>query len=562
MPRWILSAPRESCPASEQRTAELLGNLGPDYTVRWGFSYQLRGGVWREGDFIIQGPNGHLLVLEAKSGPAELDPVTGRWSTADGENPFLQLDAEWSGVLGEVLEFADAGRFSPPFVQQALALPDVTVSPDVPSYQGQPRARILDSRELGNLGDWWQRHLGTRPLQCSVAQARNLFNTLYATGVPGTATRHVLDFSQQVLERHTRGRYEILDALEENHQLLVAGGPGTGKTWLALEQARRWAAGGKSVLFLCYNLELEVYLRAACTRFPGTITVRSYESLARELLGGDLPIDGLSGADKAAFFDVELPSLLREAVAAAGFTPRHDALVVDEAQDHNTGDGAADPGWWRIYWRLLRQGGEAPVAIFHDPSQRLFLRAGRFDPEVIRNQLLQPVLVRLRHPVRYTRQLRRYLAGLGCPATEELLRDFHGHHLLPEGPEPEILEPVRPEDQGAACARLVQGWLHRELAKAQDIAVLFPSQQAIPAWANTRIHGVAFTTDPASANPAAIRCLSIHRAKGLERRAIVLAGLPPWAGCRDNEYLAHTYVMGATRAQQLLAVVPKPPTPA
>jgi hypothetical protein len=51
----------------------------------------------------------------------------------------------------------------------------------------------------------------------------------------------------------------------------------------------------------------------------------------------------------------------------------------------------------------------------------------------------------------------------------------------------------------------------------------------------------------------AVACYSINRAKGLERRAIILTGLPAWEECAKNDYQARTFVLGASRAQQLLA---------
>jgi hypothetical protein len=47
----------------------------------------------------------------------------------------------------------------------------------------------------------------------------------------------------------------------------------------------------------------------------------------------------------------------------------------------------------------------------------------------------------------------------------------------------------------------------------------------------------------------------INRAKGLERRAVILTGLPAWEECAKNDYQSRTFVLGATRAQQLLAVL-------
>jgi hypothetical protein len=58
-----------------------------------------------------------------------------------------------------------------------------------------------------------------------------------------------------------------------------------------------------------------------------------------------------------------------------------------------------------------------------------------------------------------------------------------------------------------------------------------------------------------SSSGDSVACYSINRAKGLERRAIILTGLPAWEECAKNDYQSRTFVLGATRAQQLLAVL-------
>ena len=78
MPRWIYIAPPDSCAKSEQAVAAFFSTLGPEFTIRWGFPYKDNGSVWREGDFIIQGPDGHILVVEAKGGPCTLGPPVTR----------------------------------------------------------------------------------------------------------------------------------------------------------------------------------------------------------------------------------------------------------------------------------------------------------------------------------------------------------------------------------------------------------------------------------------------------------------------------------------------------
>jgi hypothetical protein len=57
-----------------------------------------------------------------------------------------------------------------------------------------------------------------------------------------------------------------------------------------------------------------------------------------------------------------------------------------------------------------------------------------------------------------------------------------------------------------------------------------------------------------------IRAVSINKAKGLERRGVVVVGLPDWSEASRNEYKAKTFIQGVTRAQQLLAVITRTPT--
>ena len=133
--------------------------------------------------------------------------------------------------------------------------------------------------------------------------------------------------------------------------------------------------------------------------------------------------------------------------------------------------------------------------------------------------------------------------------------------------EPEI-HSIIPHEEGAKCAQIAKEWLDKGLVKCHEIAVLYPSSRNPPAWIG-KINGISFVDTsaqiPPATNPkyniqnptssASIACYSINRAKGLERRAIILTGFPAWEECAKNDYQARTFVLGATRAQQLLAVL-------
>jgi hypothetical protein len=569
MARWIYQNPPETAPESEQKTAEHLAHLGDEFAVRWGFYYNPgKSGVFREGDFAIQGPGGHILVMEAKGGPLTCNPTTGVWSLPGGKNPFIQLDREVKGVVERIHARAEAFQIQPPFVDEALAAPDLELAQECAYHAGVPRERFVVAGDLRAFARWWMRRFGNRPVKCSAEDARRVFDAVFAIGVPANATRHTLDFADRIIEQQTECGYELLDALSENQQLLFSGGPGTGKTWLAIEQARRHVSEGAKVLFLCYNIQFEFWLREVCRKISREIHVFGYQSLGELLLGRPHPTFGGNREAETRYFEETLPAALWEKVNEPGFQASFDVLVVDEAQDHNTAPSLVPeegPGWWSVYFRLLRRGVEAPVSIFYDREQRFVRRGGDFESEEIRRALAHPVRVVLRTPVRFTRQLRRYFRSLICRHTEGMLRDMSDSRvILPQGPEPQLVGGVGESEEGQVCARILREWIDGNGVRPQEILLLHAASRA-PEWLSAENEeGVRFYSGHPSAQPAdAILAVSINRAKGLDRRAVVVTGVLGWESASLDEYQAKTFVQGVTRARQLLAVLtrPKPALP-
>ncbi len=62
------------------------------------------------------------------------------------------------------------------------------------------------------------------------------------------------------IRHYTEEQFEALDAIDANPRLVFDGPAGTGKTLLAIEAARRAAAGGRRVLLLCFNRPLGKWL--------------------------------------------------------------------------------------------------------------------------------------------------------------------------------------------------------------------------------------------------------------------------------------------------------------
>lgn len=552
--------------AAEQKVAEALMKLGDGFVIRWGFYYaNENGSVQGEGDFLVLGPDGNVLHIEVKGGRCEFDPRTGRWDTADGKNPIIQREKVWEQLLGMLKRRAGSGR-SEPLVNRMVGLPDVPIPRSVSNYQNMPRTGILDETDLAGIKDWWKGNFIQR--WRDVEERRAVFLEVFAPNLQPGVSKVVISLTERQLERHTTVRFELLDALGQNEQFLFRGGPGTGKTWFALEQAFRWAREGKRVLFLTYNLELARMLGEVVTsKNVPSVKVLSYEALAKALYGmvgeqfPEVPHDDREAATR--FFDSEVPKQLREMIRLLEDEHRFDALVVDEAQDHDTrfhpDVGAPDeaPGWWELYIGMLRKGAESPVAIFYDKYQRHHARTlDRFEPERLLALFPRLVRVRLKRTLRYTRQIRDFLLETGHDEIRDLLLDMGKDNILPEGPKPQVLPVKDAKAEKLAVEDLIKVWCKKGDCRPEDVLILYPTSSVRPDWLKKeKLNAVQIAPNGRSGG---IRVSSVHKAKGLEAQAVILIGFPARSEVllpTAPKGVAFTWFMGVSRARQLLAVI-------
>jgi Nuclease-related domain/Uncharacterized conserved protein (DUF2075) len=383
MARWIYQRPVDRCNPTELVVAKRLARLDDEWVIRWGFYYETD----REGDFVILGPTGGVLVLEVKGGDLRKLSTIGRWEGPSGDHPLTQLLAEWRAVIDALRESAIGGDV--PFVAKALCLPDLDIDPKVASYKEIDRNLIVERGDLAFFETTWHRMFADRCYTVSKRE-RKVFLDSLAKEISPKAIGHFISKTDRIILRQTTAEYHLLDMLRGNRQLVVEGGPGSGKTWLALEQAFRFSNDGLQVLFLCYNVALAEQLSVLVSKRKaqkGEVIVRSWETLSRELLdaadvGWDDPV---TPTDREHYFNDVVPGLMRDIASDPHSEPRFDALVVDEAQDHDTcwpgsESDISNAGWWEIYWKLLREKTNGRMAIFYDPAQRrLFRQRDRFE---------------------------------------------------------------------------------------------------------------------------------------------------------------------------------------
>ena len=556
MAKWIYNRPYEFCSAAELDVARVLARLNDAWTIRWGFYYDTD----HEGDFIILGPTGGVLVLEVKGGQLRKLDITGRWEGPEQDHPLMQLSAEWKAVIQRMQSFAEGRQL--PFVRKALCVPEITIDANATEFRGIERSLLVDRRDLADFVTAWHERLFDRNVPVT-ADARRVFADAFAADVTPKVLKHFVSETDRVLLRHLQGDYEILEMLDGNRQLFVEGGPGTGKTWLALEQAHRFAesGNGQRVLLLCYNLALANLLsELVAKRKPkrGEVVVRSWEGLARDLfsaagLGWNEPE---AYADRYRYYTEEVPGLVQQIVEDPQFTPPFDALVVDEAQDHDTTFNGAlqGAGWWDSYFRLLKNGTDAPMAIFYDPEQRpIFRQPHFFDSSALRSRLPCSAHLRVCYARRYARPVFEFLKTLRSPTTDRIIESMRAKSSLPEGPDVEVhqVEAVGMEHR---LKEVITRWIGDGLCRLDQILILAPHQQAKTSLAGCDKLGEWPLVEGFQRSQGALNLLSVRRAKGLDSLGVILFDFPRFEKISEGQDKMD-FFMGASRARQLLAVL-------
>lgn len=568
MPTWFYNRPTEQADPTEALVAEVFNRLPGDWYIRWGYFYERRQNAGLrdlEGDFILLGPDGRILVVEVKSGQNRHFVFTGEWEHGE-DNPASQLAAEWKAVIFDLNSAYDGGII--PYVGKALCLPHVNMTEQDRLMGEFSREELIFKQDLEDMPGWWQRHLAKHKTLCP--DPVKAFHGALAKTLKPASVKLFLKQSDLLFDRLKSTEFEILSMLRGNRQWMVEGGVGTGKTFLAMKQAQWFAeqGEGKEVLFVAYNLLLVNRLQQMVTRLKlkrGRIVVKSWETLVEDIVA----IEGIGltvpegKAEKIRYYSEELPSYVRMVIEDGRLLPSFDALVVDEAQDHDTkfasGFDAAGLGWWSWYFALLREGRAAQMSIFYDAAQRPAFRGpDGFDADALRAELQQAVHVKLRKSLRYTRPILEYLKTLVAAGTERLCSNLMAHETLPTGLEVQKFQ-AQPKGIAAAVESILVDWKKKGLCKPTDVVVIGPRK-----WLDGSSLAEVETLcgfplrDYSEDVFAAVNYIGAHRSKGMDFLAVILVDFDPFsdlASDSEKQDLQEAFFLGASRARQLLAVV-------
>ena len=143
----------------------------------------------------------------------------------------------------------------------------------------------------------------------------------------------LLSRDDAALEVLTQQQFHILRAIEAVPRAAISGAAGTGKTVLAMEEAKRCAESGARTLFVCYNRGLATEVRHRLRDGP-SVAVMTFHELCVDLTAraGLPPSKGIS---ERQLFEEVWPEHLMDAFERLP-DERYDAIIVDEGQDFFT----------------------------------------------------------------------------------------------------------------------------------------------------------------------------------------------------------------------------------
>ena len=339
----------------------------------------------RELDFLVIHPDLGLVIVEVKG--RGVAPRGEHWIRKhdDGreqvldETPSEQLLAQQYALL-RFLQSAEIGFV--PQVTRVLALPALplkegeALGPDLPACRILTKSKLqrtyLALREAVSGGqDWeaWRCSPEGRNHQVRSEVMRKLLAALTPRLLPPPPLPELLDSEGRIQDEASQALLEHLATNFSRGRFHVAGGPGSGKSLIARQVTRLWAAEGRRVLVVAFNRAITYATQGMLEDLvhADRVNVSTYHDLAANLLqgAGRLP----RNENDETFFGHQLPEGLTALLEAPDLGPGHwDALVVDEVQD-------LDPSWVRPLLNLLRHPGRDPVLLLEDPAQSIYREA-------------------------------------------------------------------------------------------------------------------------------------------------------------------------------------------
>lgn len=284
--------------------------------------------TWGEADFVIFNKSYGILVVEVKSGGISFE--NGKWlqkrldnfEINEMKNPFNQANRSKYKLIDEIdykLPYGDRC-----FIDKAVWFP--SINNDELNKANLPleydRKLILTKESLENplqdILSIYNFYNSSRYTMLSKNSESIIFNTIMPNFNLVPSASNIRDEADYVFYQLTNEQKKVLDFISDQQTVAIQGSAGTGKTFIAVEQAKRLSTV-KKVLFLCFNKFLYYHLDSKCKL--SNVDYYNLHTFLSKYSSDDLSTDErcLKALKSIDFFN----------------TLDYEAIIIDEAQDIN-----------------------------------------------------------------------------------------------------------------------------------------------------------------------------------------------------------------------------------
>jgi len=479
-------------------------------------------------DFLLISPIHGVFCFEVKGGIVTMN--SGRWFAYGKpmrDDPVEQVKQAKHALVRRLK--ASRVDLRGLYIQHAVVFPENDSFPSSGAGPSCPREMIFTKMELAYplpaIQELSEVHGPVPPgnLAAFLKAVRPDVDEVEVTGNHVRGTR-------QRIDKATTEALRGLSEIDENTRVLIHGGAGTGKTFLAKMWARRALARGEDTLFLCFNKILgqellagrELVLERAHS--PAKYVVGSFHSVISQMLGDFRPeVPDGAGQD---FWAIEY--LRAFAANIDKIADRFDTLIIDEGQD-------LQPGWLDGLSLLLKSPDSGRILMTADSRQAIY--NAEWTPP--REWTSLPLNVNLRNSI----PIAKALTHLGGPQP----RGF--------GPTGIPVDFLKADGTKVAQKRIITAITraHVELQIPLSRIVILSRHRALrdALWKSPlEVEGIGEVpvVPWADRNEESVICETIHATKGIEREAVILVDF-------DEEIDQSLAYVGASRAIIYLAVV-------
>jgi len=540
-------------PYSEQRViSALMDQLPKECLVFHNFEYVTGGTTSGKGsnqrllegeiDAVILWPNKGLLVLEVKGGQIQYCDLTASWKSGNRNGQFSIKDP-FQQARNNMHSLLDCmGKELKTNLKGALTYGYAVVFPTSNALGALPHSAnpsiVCDAQKMETIGRFiegalnnWQRNNNAsfsnkftlKQLHRAIIPAFNLVPSLKAQ----------IDGDNVQLLRLTSDQRRFLDFAENLTRARVDGVAGSGKTLLAVEQARRYAIDGKRTLLLCYNKSLAEWIKDVVTDDESekeslAIDVRTFHDFcahACKIAGKEFAPDGTSE-----FWKEKTAELLAEASSSL---EKYDAIVVDEGQDFRE-------VWWLAIEECLAEDGR--IMVFCDPQQDIFGAEGLSAIDVGDRVLKLPM------NCRNSQNIAQFCGDI-------IDIDSNTHEKAPVGVPVKLQIEKKDERRLGIVQELVKKWIESEGLKPSQVAILSPWKKEKTCLAGTEKLGNVLLTDSIDDwnDGNGVLLTTIRGFKGLEADVVLLIDIT--SPGEHPVFSVSDYYVACSRAKSVLHVL-------